>query len=162
MQRTELPATWTLDQALAHYATFTTTRLTNTRTTLQALGAHTHPDIAIGLAALAQLDQPALDLDAVQATTAHAAQTAAEVVCTNDACTGAYSPREACECTCCNGDGHGLQYETERAQGRATAAARTATHGAFHRLPTAVDVPDLADASYRPAAIAMTDDEAPF
>jgi hypothetical protein len=56
-----------------------------------------------------------------------AARAAADelLVCDNDACTNANSPRETCTCTRCHGAGHGLDYEAQRARGRAAWRART-------------------------------------
>ncbi len=46
-------------------------------------------------------------------------------VCTNTACTGAYSHRDECECTACeDGAGHGIQYRIDAARGAARTRAR--------------------------------------
>jgi hypothetical protein len=81
------------------------------------------------------------DFDPAAALAAHtqAQATAAEVVCTNGACTGALTSRTCCTCTECHGDGHG----TDRtglipARGpRPTQTARTAraTAAAFAAAP---------------------------
>jgi hypothetical protein len=110
MHLTELPApaaAWTLAQAVEHYRTFTAARLATTRSELQALGADAHPAVALGLAALAQLDDARPNASAQT----EALDLARDLVCTDAACLQATSHVSLCECRGCRGADHGSQQD---------------------------------------------------
>lgn len=60
------------------------------------------------------------------------------VVCTNAACVDATTHRDLCECTHCDGEGHGLAHMALYNTGRANMAARIdRAGGVFNMLRTA-------------------------
>lgn len=75
------------------------------------------------------------------ATTTAPLPTVATDVCTNTACTTAYSPRDLCECSHCEaGAGHGLQYRIDAARGREQFRARSEKAGGVMALLASMGV----------------------